>query len=200
MRAQAHTLESVVASLLLIGSLVFAYQVTAVTPLTGSTSSQHIENQQRAAAEGALQVAEESGALRRAALFWDATSNRFYGADDGQHYTNEEDPPNEFLATLARAFESRGMSLNVNVVYLDSDGDRRRQRMVYRGEPSNNAVTATTMLTLHDDDVLYADSDDDGVAEPTDEELDTATSFYAPDIGSSSVYNVVVVEVTVWRQ
>lgn len=200
MRAQAHTLEGVVAGLLLISALVFAYQVTAVTPLSGSTSSQHIENQQRATAEGALQTAQESGALRRAVLFWDASQKRFHDADNGQAYTNGEDPPNQFLATLTRAFEERGIALNVHVVYVDSGDTRRRQQMVYRGEPSDNAATATTTLTLYDDDVLYDDPDDDGVAEPTDDELGSS-SFYAPDSGSSSsVYNVVVVEVTVWRQ
>lgn len=200
MRAQAHTLEGVVAGLLLISALAFAYQVTAVTPLSGSTSSQHIENQQRATAEGALQTATESGALRRAVLFWDGANKKFREADNGQHYTNKDDPPNQFLDLLTRAFEDRGVALNVHVVYVDSTDRRQRQRMVYRGEPSDNAVTATTTLTLYDDDVLYADSDDDDIAEPTSDELESS-SFYAPDAGSSSsVYNVVVVEVTVWRQ
>ncbi|WP_276300705.1 DUF7288 family protein [Halorussus lipolyticus] len=202
MRAQAHTLEGVVAGLLLISALVFAYQVTAVTPLSGSTSSQHIENQQRATAEGALQTTAESGALRRAVLFWDASKKRFHGADNGQHYTNTNDPPNRFLDALTRTFDERGIALNVHVVYVDSSGTRRKQPMVYRGEPSDNAATATTMLTLYDDDVRYADPDGDDVAEPTGDELgDGATGFYVPDSGSgSSVYNVVTVEVTVWRQ
>ena len=198
MRAQAHTLEGVVAGLLLVSALVFAYQVTAVTPLSGSTSSQHIENQQRAAAEGVLQTAEESEALRRAVLFWDG--NKFRGADNGQHYTNKQTPPNRFLDALSRAFEDRGVAFNVHVVYVDSGGARHRQRMVHRGEPSDNAATATTTMTLYDDDVLYADPDGDFVAEATSDDLDGG-SFYAPDAGPSSiVYNVVVVEVTVWRQ
>ncbi len=200
MRAQAHTLEGVVAGILLISALVFAYQVTAVTPLSGSTSSQHIENQQRATAEGVLRTAEESGALRSAVLFWDATDMKFRGADNGQHYTNTETPPNRFLDVLSRAFEDRGVSVNVHVVYVDENGRRQRQRMVYRGEPSDNAATATTALTLYDDDVLRDDPDGDGVADPTGSEL-ASSSFYAPDAGTSSgVYNVVVVEVTVWRQ
>ena len=200
MRAQAHTLEGVVAGLLLVSAVVFAYQVTAVTPLSGSTSSQHIENQQRATAEGVLQAAEETGALRNAVLFWDGTNIKFRGADTGQHYTNAETPPNRFLAGLSRAFEDRGVSVNVHVVYVDTEGRRHRQRMVYRGEPSDNAATATTALTLYDDDALRADPDGDGVADPTGSDL-VGSSFYAPDAGTNSgVYNVVVVEVTVWRQ
>nr|WP_240147482.1 hypothetical protein [Halorussus sp. JP-T4] len=180
--------------------MVFAYQVTAVTPLSGSTSSQHIENQQRATAEGVLQTAEESGALRSAVLFWDATNAKFRGADNGQHYTDPGTPPNRFLDALTRAFEDRGISVNVHLVYVDSDGRRHRQRMLYRGEPSDNAATATTALTLYDDDVLRDDPDGDGVADRTDTEL-SGSSFYAPDAGTSSgVYNVVAVEVTVWRQ
>jgi hypothetical protein len=202
MRAQAHTLEGVVAGLLLISALVFAYQVTAVTPLSGSTSSQHIENQQRATAAGALQTTAESGSLKRALLFWDSTNKKFHGADNGQHYTSTQDPPNRFLATLARTFADRGIALNVHVVYADSDGIRRSQQLVYRGEPSDNAATATTTLTLYDSDVLYADPDGDDVADPTGTEIGSgADAFYVPDAATgSSVYNVVVVEVTVWRQ
>ena len=67
-RGQAYTLEAIIASVLLISSLVFALQVTVVTPLSASTSNQHIENQQRASAAGVLTAAQETGALKDAVL------------------------------------------------------------------------------------------------------------------------------------
>ncbi len=66
MRAQAHTLEAIVSGMLLLASLVFALQMTAVTPLSASTSSQHIENQQQAIGHGVLASAVAEGALKPA--------------------------------------------------------------------------------------------------------------------------------------
>jgi hypothetical protein len=194
-RGQAHTLEGLAGALLLVGALVFALQVTAVTPLSASTSSQHIENQQQATAVGLLSTAVEDDSLRRAVLNWedDPDSPRFYGA--AERYFVDRPPENEFGALLERSFARRAIVYNVNVHYREDDR-RKRQRMVYRGEPSDNAVAATVTLTLHDTDVLY---DADG--EPTGTELTSAGTFYAPDANpGSGVYNVVEVEVVAWRQ
>lgn len=153
-RGQAFTLEAITASLLLVGALVFALQVTAVTPLSASTSSQHIENQQEVAAEGALANAVDSGTLRVAVLNWNASGGRFYGASD--IYFVDRAPTNEFGDVLARTFTSRNIVYNVNV-YYQTGGQWKRQRMVYRGQPSNNAVSSSVMVTLSDDDALYDD-------------------------------------------
>jgi len=58
-RAQAHTLEAFAAAILLVAALTFALQATAVTPLSASTSNQHIENQQRAVATDLLATSAE---------------------------------------------------------------------------------------------------------------------------------------------
>ena len=207
-RGQAYALEGIVVSLLLVGSLVFALQVTAVTPLSASTSSQHIENQQRAVAEGVLATAVEQDALRIAVLNWnhDPASDppRFYGigASAERSFYVDGPPENEFGTLLERAFSSRGIVFNVLVrpsVDIDDDGTddgfaTEAQRMVYRGEPSDNAVTATRLVTLYDDDVLYDDDE-----HPTSTRID-GDSFYAEDVSDDVLYNVVRVEVVVWRQ
>jgi len=193
-RGQAHTLEALAGSLLLVGALVFALQVTAVTPLSASTSSQHIENQQQATAAGLLSTGLEDGSLRTAVLFWDDGSSpqRFHGAA-GQRYYVDRSPPNEFGGLLDRAFASRAIVYNV-VVYFEEDGRRKSQRMVYRGEPSDNAVSASVTLTLTDEDVLV-DSDGDPTGTPL-----ASGNFYAPDAHSDGIYNVLEVEVVAWRQ
>jgi len=264
-RGQAFTLEGVTAAILLVGGLVFALQATAVTPLSASTSSQHIENQQQASAEGVLATGTDTGSLRVAVLFWNDSS--FHNATES--YYVDRIPPNRFGAALNRSFASRRIVVNVNVYY--QEGDRQRQqRMVYRGEPSDNAVSATTTITLTDDDPLYDDTgtpatvtneshtyngsaptnrlnetpvvrsgvetikddsgdtykrgvdfavvDDDGDGKPDtidwtgnspdDEESFTVdytpavsgNRFYASDSSTTGVYNVVTVEVVVWRQ
>jgi len=192
-RGQAHTLEGVTASLLLLTGLMFALQVTAVTPLSASTSNQHIENQQRATASGVLDTAANEGSLRTAVLFWEGSTSGFWHTSQFSYYT-AGGPPNRFGELLNRSFDDSGVAFNVRVVSLSSSGDRRSQRMVYRGEPSDNAVTATRTVTLYDDDLLY-----DHESAETDTNVTTA-SFYADDAApNSGIYNVVEVEVTAWR-
>jgi hypothetical protein len=196
-RGQAHTLEAVSAALILLASIVFALQVTAVTPLSASTSNQHIENQQGAVADGALAAAAESGALERAVLFWNATGERFYDAGTERYYVGEL-PPNQFGALLEESFGDSGVAVNVYLRYSTTSGTERRDRLVYQGEPSDNAAVASRLVTLYDDAVLYADADSDGVATATGTSI--AGNFYAADLEpGSGVYTVVQVEVVVWR-
>jgi hypothetical protein len=193
-RGQAYTLESITASILLIAGLVFALQATAVTPLSASTSSQHIENQQRATAQGALGAAIDRDALKPAVLYWNESGGKFHDTPVNSPFYRNNAPPNEFGAILDRAFADRGIVYNVYVRYEEDSDKWRRQPMVYRGEPSDNAVTATSMVTLTDDDVLRHEEGN---------ETDTTVgsdSFYAPDSAGSGLYNVVRVEVVVWRQ
>jgi hypothetical protein len=192
-RGQVHTLEGVVAAVLILASVVFALQMTSVTPLSASTSSQHIENQQQATAEGVLASAADSGALKRAVLFWDETNNSFHDARDGRFYTRKA-PPNELGHLLDRAFGARGIAYNVWASYQAGDGNAtRRQEIVFVGAPSDNAVETTRTVVLTDDDRLVHET-----GKVNGSRLSQA-DFYTPDIASGSVYNVVSVEVVVWR-
>ena len=190
MRGQAYTLEAVIASLLLVSSLVLALQVTAVTPLSTSTSNQHIENQQRASASGVLTAAQEAGALNEAVLYWNdsADAEKYYDAGRLGYYTNDY-PPNKFGNITERAFDGRGLAVNVLVYHNESE---EPSRMVYRGEPSENAVSASRTVTIYNGSKLAG----------TSTTVENATSFdeVVPYDGTGgTVYNVVRVEVTVWR-
>lgn len=192
-RGQAHTLEAVVGAMILLSSVVFALQVTAVTPLTGSTSNQHIERQQAAMAEGVLAGAAANGNLTSTLLYYNATRERFHGAsDDG--YVNGG-PPTDLGRTLDHTFRSRGIAFDVTVYFVRADGTRERVELVNLGAPSDNAAVASRTVTLFDDDRLR---DRDG--DPTGERLGDADGYFAADIAPGSpVYNVLDVEVTVWR-
>ena len=189
-RGQAYTLEAIIAAVLLISSLVFALQVTAVTPLSASTSNQHIEIQQRASAAGVLTAAQEAGALKEAVLFWNDTKGEFHGAQRMTFYTNTY-PPNKFGHITERAFDGRGLAVNV-LVYHDANADP--SRMVYRGEPSDNAVSASRTVTIYDDDELTAPDTSD-----TASSAGSYSDVVPEDPNSNNVYNVVRVEVVVWR-
>jgi hypothetical protein len=188
-RGQAHTLEAFTAALLLVGSVVFALQITAVTPLTASTSSQYIENQQSQVARGMLDSAAENGSLREALLDWNDSAGAFVNASEQGYYVRGGEANNTFSAMLARTFLDRGIAANVNVRYLTASGDLRSRRMVYLGSPSDHAVSVSRSVTLYDDDEL-----DGG---PTT--LNDSASYFVPDRGEGSIHSVVRVEVVVWQ-
>ena len=191
-RAQAHTLEAITASLILVSSLVFALQVTAVTPLTGSTSSQHIENQQAAAAEGVLASAAENRTLTPTLLYWNESERNWHGASTDGYA--EGAPPTAFGDTLEEMFLDRGIVFDLTLYYVDDDGDRRRESIVDLGDPSDHASTARRTVTLGDDDPLRAP---DGSA--SDTTLSNA-SYLVPDADTDqALYSVVEVELVVWR-
>lgn len=191
-RGQAHTLEAVSAGLLLLASVLFALQVTAVTPLTGSTSSQHIENQQAEMGEGLLASGAESGSLVPTLLHWNDSVDRFHGADDRGYQTGG--PPTEFGETLNKSFRDRGIAFNVDLYYIRSNGQRERKQLVHFGQPSDHASTAHRLVTLYDDDQLR-----DTNGDPSGTTV-SGGSYFAPDIDPDGpVYNVIELEVIVWR-
>lgn len=196
-RGQALTLEAVTAGLLLLAAVGFALQMTAVTPLSASTSSQHLENQLESTGEGLLASTAETGSLKTAVLYWNETRG-FHNNTGEESYYWSGDPPNEFGAALNETYGDRNIAYNVIVHYQTADGSMERQRMVYQGEPSDHAVSASQTITLVDDDRLV---DYDGSLGP---ELWTNNDFYAPDAGTEAtddrpLYNVVRVEVIAWR-
>jgi hypothetical protein len=204
-RGQAHTLESVVGAVILLTAIAFALQVTIVTPLSASTSSQHIESQQRSVAQGVLANAADSGALQEAVLYWNNTGGRFHNTPVQQFYTNDP-PDNRFGNMLSRAFNEEGIAYNVRVYYQTGNVSTRteinQKLMISQGTPSDNAVSATRTITLRNDDHLV---DEDGsLNETTVSESDT---FYIKNAhtGASGagdgngLYNVVQVEVVSWR-
>jgi hypothetical protein len=191
-RAQAHTLEAITASLILVSSLVFALQVTAVTPLTGSTSSQHIENQQAAAAEGVLAAAADNGTLERTLLYWNESADNWHGATADGYVQGP--PPTAFGDTLEETFLDRGIVFDLTLYYIDDSGDRQRRSIVDLGQPSDHASTARRTVTLADDDPLR---EPDG--SPASATLSNA-SYLVPDADpDGALYSVVEVELVVWR-
>jgi hypothetical protein len=199
-RGQAHTLEGIIGGLLLLSGLVFALQATAVTPLSASTSSQHIENQLEASAEGVLAVAADDGSLKNATLNWNESSGKFYNLSEDDEQFTAGGPPNAFGRLLNRTFADRRIAFNVYLIPLSPTNDpsepfdRPRQGLVYRGAPSDNAVTASRIVTIYESDRLLDANGDPGMT------VTDSSTFYAGDAApNSTVYNLVQVRVVVWR-
>lgn len=190
-RGQAHTLEGIAAALLILSSVVFALQVTAVTPLTASTASQHVETQYRGASQGVLASAAADDLLRPTLLYWDATNATFYDATIDGYYV--EGPPTAFGTFLEDTYDEAGVAYNVDLTYVAADGSLRQRELVHGGEPSDTAVTATRTVALYDADRLRTRS------HGRSNETVSDVAYFAPDAYDGHLYNVVVVEVTVWR-
>lgn len=193
MRAQAHTLEAFVAALLLISGLIFALQATAVTPLSASTSNQHIENQQRATIQGLLGTAAENGDLEHALLQWEPDGGEpgFEGAPEDGVFV-DGGPPNAFGEALNETLLSRGIAFNVYLRF--SDGEDRVQRpYVNMGSPSDNAVSATRTVGLYNSSTLTSEA---AAGEP----LEEVDAFYAPAVDDGQLYTVVEVRIVAWRK
>jgi len=196
-RGQAHTVEAFIAALLLISGLLFAMQATAVTPLSASTSNQHIENQQRAVAHDLLATAAEDGSLEEAVLYWNATEGTFQNSTGPRGEYTSANAENEFLASLDDALRERRIAYRVRVRYHNTTGDEpdvEIQRMVEMGQPSDNAVTASRTVTLSNESQLTGD-DDRTLADVAEDE----GSFYADPTGDGQLYNRLEVRITTWR-
>lgn len=190
-RGQAITLEAFTAALLLISGIIFALQATAITPLTASTSSQHIENQQTQVAAGLLDSAAENGSLRTAVLNWNDSKGSFADVGDRGYYAHSGPPGTTFGSMLNRTFRDQGIAFNVNVIYVTTTDQYRSEKMVHFGTPSDNAVSVRRTLTLYDDDALTG---------PTGGTLANTSSYFFSDTApDSNIYAVIEVEVVVWR-
>ena len=201
-RGQAHTLEAITAAMILVSALVFALQVTAVTPLTGSTSSQHIENQQAAVAEGVLATADENGTLVSTLLYWNESAenggNWYNATDDG--YVRGP-PQTEFGDVLEQTFLERGIAFDLSLYYIETDdgddlGERQRVPIVDLGEPSDHASSVTRLVTLSDGDPIRGPGES-----PTGTTLGDASYIdgLSDAHSNQSLYAVVEVELVVWR-
>lgn len=193
-RGQALTLEAVTAAIVILAAIGFALQMTAVTPLSASTSSQHVENQLQSTSEGILGSAADNGALQEAVLYWNSSEGSFHDAGQEPYYRSGP-PDNEFGETLGEVFGDRSVAYNVFVHYHTDDGVKT-QEMVRQGEPSDHAVSASRTIQLTDDDRLV---NADGTSGPKLDSLDE-DEFYADQRDSDGAhYNLIRVEVVAWR-
>jgi len=196
MRGQAHALEAVIGSLLLLTGVLVAMQISVVTPLSASTSSQFIENQQQAEAHGVLANAAETGWLKKSVVYWNETESSYFDDEGADGYSSEDPIPadNAFGQRLSETFLDEGIAYNVYFVY-EGGSELKQRPFIYRGVPSDKSVTATRTVTIMTTDRLVAE---DGSPQATT--VEGSSSFYMTDADASSpVYKVVTVKVIAWR-
>jgi hypothetical protein len=198
-RGQAYTLEGVIAAILLLSSVLLALQAVSITPTTPGTIDRDARAQLRTQAQDVLAASHDSGALEEAVLQWNTSTGSFYDPYPNYNVSRQfgygpKRPPNEFGAMLNQTFAQRGFNVNVYIEHRSGSDwtDTERQVLIRRGIPTDNAVSATYVVTLYDDMQLTA-ANNERLAD-----LDPA-DFYAKDIyPGSPIYNVVRVRVVIW--
>lgn len=203
-RGQAHTTEAVVASVLIILTLLFALQTTTVTPFSSTTTDKHLENQERETVGNAIEIAHSNGDLKQTLLNWNGsdTTNEEAGfagrenPNESSYYTNM-DADTAFIDQLSDSIDTTQTAYNIDLVYYNHTNDAEQtQRLLRTGSPSDNVITVRRPILLHDTDTLTTD-------QSTELEETNNDEFYINDLHSSdstATYNYVEVEVIVWRR
>lgn len=206
-RGQAHTLEGVMAAMLVVIAVVLAYQAIVLTPTTAGTVDRDVKSHLGTRAGDALAAAGDDGSLSAILRYWNVSGNNGTGsfvgtpatapAEFGYQYVN---PPGKFGDLLA-ALEDDGYILNVYLETRDPENPSTTNRYVLlkRGEPTGNAAVAARTVTLYDHEYQ---TQLDGTSLEAEENATRIgelgkDDYFAGDL-EGPVYNVVTVKVVIW--
>lgn len=205
-RGQAHTLEGVVAGLVVLIAVLFALEAIIITPTTSSAVDPGERNELRTQADDILTITAQNESLGLSELvrYWDQSDRTFAGPNAVNprvgYGTNQ--PPGDFGEMLNETFTSRGYRYNVELRYLGSNvtDDRGSIWMVYRGDPSEGAVAASHRVTLYDNQSLTGPYGENAELwqYSTDATNNEGGYYPIPDTTDGPLYNVVEVRVIVW--
>ena len=217
-RGQLYTLEGIFAGLVILLGLFFAIQATTTTPSAAGASNPSAIQDDDVYVEDLLASMDRS-TLKEAVLYWGGPTTGFHCSPSGVTYytgfyndgpscspdeaTNAQNPPPNTFGSVLQERLGDQYAYNVRIGYQNDDPatpqiEYEYQRMVYQGEPGVGAVRASTSVVLLNGDQLRAeDGTDAGTLESN------SGDFYAPpsdgDPSNDNAYNVVHIEVVIWR-
>jgi len=191
--AQLYTVEGIIAGILMFLVVLFVLKGTPLSFSTSSASNKNVEAQLELTGQDILTILDyghegDDSHLKEAIMVWS-------GAEfQGQRDTVIPSPLKEKLADpLREALGNDGIVYNLEVSYnnntRNSTSPLLSRRMLWNGNPSDNAVTVTKKVVLHNGDLKDAnlrafikDMDGNGTGY-------TDTEFY----------NLITVRLTLWR-
>ncbi|WP_340820205.1 hypothetical protein [Methanolobus sp. WCC4] len=189
---QMHSLEAVMASLIMVGVIVFAVEATSLTPLTSSTANAHIEAQLQTMGQDMLNVLSYTGLshdsdLKDDVMNWDGIEYVWNGTAYDSRDSNNITLTNSSLAEMFEFIAiPRGIAHNVHFTWVSDDGVTITRPYIYNGDPSDNAVIVSKKVVLSENDIGNASI--------------FMTNTGIPDADNSSgFYNIVNVKMTLWR-
>lgn len=194
-RAQAFTLEALVAGLLIVVALVFALQTVVVAPgIPGSD----VEPAVRQQATDVLDIAHREGATDEMVRYFNNSTSEetFAGARSADIGYGSTTPPTRFGELIDQTFHDRGRVVNVMVHYHRPNSTTvDTARLVYRGAPPDAATVATSTITLYSNQTLTGPAGDGlTLAEAAERDV-----YPIPDVDPDGpLHNIVQVRVIVW--
>lgn len=202
-RAQAFTIEGIVAALVLVTAVLLAVQSVVVTPTTRGTVDEDVRTGLRQQATDVLSVTDGADRydLSYFVRYWEPSGQTFAGAENPTIGYGLDGPPGRFGTLLNQTFSQRNYLYNVDVVYRTADPrESGSVQMVQQGHPDENAVVASRTVTLYDNDTLTGPGA--GGAELWEYDTDLADGddgyYPVPNAADGPVYNVVEVRIVVW--
>lgn len=186
-KAQMHTLEGVASATIMLLVIVYAIDATSLTPLTSSTANVHVESELLMLGQdilGALDYAEPGydSKLKSDISVWNASeyiwSGSAYKEKSGTGILN-----NNLTGILNATLVGQGIAHNVDITFFVDNGTSfDSKKMIYNGNPSNNAVIISRKIALHDGDIKSP-------LNQTIKDIDPVTNFY----------NIVDFKLVLWR-
>lgn len=184
------TLDALIFAAILVAALGFAI-ASAPTQQTQSVAEDMAEAQLQTDAQDVLAVANGTGTLTDATVYWDDSAGRWAGSDSsGVYFRPPDGHPLE--TPLSQVFERNNIAYNIVIIYQTADGTTKTERVYYQGTPGAHAVSATNTVVLKDNTFLTGPDSDTTVSE--------SSSFYAPDaFPESSKYNILQTRIIAWK-
>jgi len=198
-RGQAFTVEAILASLIIVGTLVVISQTAAVAPLQSETQSQTAQQEAATLSSDFLETSAEVETLDEALLQWDPNQRTFDGTEE--EYDHYQVPPTDiaFGKAISEVFTSHNYLVNVDLVWTAPHGTET-QRYLHMGTPDKNAVTTSHTVTLMTDDtVSYTrGGTSQSMTLQAVAESESAEFFARPSPQGRATYQSVSVQMTVW--
>ena len=203
-RGQAYTLEGVIGALLILAAILFALQSVIITPTTSGTVDASVRSELRTQANDVLVIAaqNDSFGLNKLTRYWHQSELTFYRATNPRVGYGSAQPPGSLGVMLNETFRSRSRLYNLFLRYPSPNetGEVLSTPVVYQGQPSKNAVTATYTVTLYDNQTLSSPTASAVELWQYDTSATNGEDGYypIPNVEEGPVYNVVEVRLTVW--
>lgn len=190
-RGQMYTLEGVAAATIMLLVIVYAIDATSMTPLTSSTANVHVETELQVLGQdilGALDYTESghNSKLKNDVMVWNGKEYTWNGTkymEKGNASYSQNNLTNNLTNYLNPTLIAHGIAHNVELTFFTyNETYLYTQRMIYNGNPSDNAVIVSRKIVLHN-------SDSSGNNNILLTDIDPSTDFY----------NIIDVKLVLWR-
>lgn len=190
---QMHTLEGIMSAGIMIMVMVFVVQGTSLTPLSSSSTNQHVQLELMNLGQDLLTTLDYNAGtnsispLKKSILSWNGMEYVW----DGSRYVDVASKSvimnNDLTQTLNFALNGWGIAYDVEVIYIDFRGNVTSKKMIWNGNPSENSISVSKVVAIHNSDISRYNTkfgEQTGIPD-----LDTTTDFY----------NLLDVKLTLWR-